>query len=355
VQAWLINFLAQVSIASSLLFIPLFAKELGASDIEIGLITSFYSLAILTSSGIFGRLSDIYSKKLFLTLGLLLSSFSFFAQCFARDPVQLLVIRTLVGFSIGIFPAALTAYAYKQNRKIGHFTSFGSLGWAIGQLFAGIIAVYCGIFIFGALLFLLSFFMVIREEIPDERIPRSRSTFKIIRENLSVYFAFFIRHTGASAVWLIFPLYLFQLGISKFWIGAIYFANSFLQFLLMPRMDRFNPYLLLNLGAAFSGLTFIFYSLATEIYQFLAIQILIAFGWSAMYVGALRIALEKNIEKSSVVGFLNSTIYLSTIIGSIIGGFIAENFGYSFCFLFGALLSFLVPFFRVRNGAIKSF
>ena len=348
-HASLINFLAQISIASSLLFIPLFAKELGASDIEVGLITSFYSLAIFISSGIFGRISDLYSKKLVLISGLLLSSFSFFAQCLARDPVQLLAIRILVGFSIGIFPAALTAYAYRQNGKIGHFTSFGSLGWAFGQLIAGIIAIYCGIFILGALLFLFSFLITLREDVPDERIPKSRSTVKILRENLPVYFAFFIRHTGASAVWLVFPLYLSELGISKFWIGAIYFANSFLQFLLMPRIERFNPYLLLNLGAVFSGLTFLLYSLSAEVYQFLAVQFLIAFGWSAMYVGALRIALERNPEKSSVVGFLNSTIYLSTILGSLIGGIIAENFGYRFCILFGALLSFLVPFFRIRK------
>ncbi len=348
-HASLINFLAQISIASSLLFIPLFAKELGANNVEIGLITSFYSLAIFISSGIFGRISDLYSKKLVLIFGLLLSSISFLSQCLARDPVQLLAIRILVGFSIGIFPAALTAYAYNRDGKIGYFTSFGSLGWAFGQLIAGIIAIYYGIFIFGAILFLLSFLIVLRENIPDERVPKSRGTVKILKDNLPVYFAFFIRHTGASAVWLVFPLYLAELGISKFWIGAIYFANSFLQFLLMPRVERFNPYILLNLGAIFSGLTFLFYSLASEVYQFLAIQLLIALGWSSMYVGALRIALEKNPEKSSVVGFLNSTIYLSTILGSLIGGIIAENFGYRLCILFGAFLSFLVPFFRIRK------
>ncbi len=59
--------------------------------------------------------------------------------------------------------------------------------------------------------------------------------------------------------------------------------------------------------------------------------------------------LERNSEKSSAAGFLNSTIYLSTIIGSILGGFVAEKFGYKNCLYFGAILSFLALVTRIKN------
>ncbi|MEM0215170.1 MAG: MFS transporter [Archaeoglobaceae archaeon] len=349
-RASLINFLTQVSIASSLLFIPVFAKEIGASDLEVGIIASAYSFSTFIASSIFGRLSDFYNRKIILATGLLISGIFFFAQCFVTSPLQLLIIRALAGFSIGIFPAALVTYAYEKNRNVGHFSAFGSLGWAFGQLIAGIIMVYYGIFLFGAALFFLAFLIAIREEIPSGNIKRSRGSLKIIKQNLSIYFAFLLRHIGASAVWLIFPIYLAELGISKFWIGVIYFTNSFLQFIIMQKIERFDPNRLLNAGTIFSGMTFLLYSLATQIYEFLAIQVLIALGWSAMYVGSLRIVLEKNVERNSAAGFLNSTIYLSTIVGSLLGGVIAENYGYTTCLYFGAILCFLALASRIKNS-----
>lgn len=348
-RAPLINFLTQVSIASSLLFIPVFAKELGARDIEVGLIASAYSFSTFVASSVFGRLSDFYNRKIILLSGLLLSGLFFSAQCLVTNPMQLLIVRSLIGFSIGIFPAALVSYAYEKNRNVGYFSAFGSLGWAFGQLIAGIIMIYYGIFMFGAVLFLLAFLIVLKEEIPAQKIERARGSLKIIKQNFSIYFAFLIRHIGASAVWLIFPIYLAELGISKFWIGVIYFMNSFLQFVIMQKIERFNPNVLLNVGTIFSGLTFFLYAFATHVYEFLAIQILIAIGWSAMYIGSLRVVLEGNVEKNSSAGFLNSTIYLSTIVGSFLGGIIAENFGYKGCLYFGTILCFLALASRIKK------
>ncbi|MCX8152074.1 MAG: MFS transporter [Archaeoglobaceae archaeon] len=342
-----VNFLVQVSIASSLIFIPLFAKELGASDLEIGLITSFYSLSIFISSWFFGRLSDLYEKN-FAALGLVLSSIFFALQSLASNSLQLLIVRTLLGFSLGIFPAALMSYAYKEEKKIGYFSAFGSLGWAFGQLAAGIIMFYDKIFIFGSILtfiaFATSFF-----KIKPIKILTVRSQKRILKENFRIYFAFFLRHVGASAVWLVFPIYLHQLGISKFWIGVIYFANSFMQFFMMPRVEKFSSEKLITSGAIFSAFTFIFYSFLNCTWQFILIQFLIAFGWSSIYVGALKALLEKNEEKGSVVGFLNSTIYFSTIVGSVFGGIIAEIFDYRSCMIFGAILCLLAAVIRDKR------
>jgi MFS family permease len=348
-RAAVINFLSQLSIASSLLFIPIFAKELGASDFEIGIITSAYSFSTFLASGFFGRISDLYSRKVILLSGLLLSSAFFLAQCFVTTPMQLLIVRAMVGFSIGIFPAALVSYVYEKNRNVGQYSALGSLGWAFGQLIAGIIMVYYGIFALGAALFLLAFLIALRERVPVQKISRPRGSMSIIRQNFSIYLAFLLRHVGASAVWLIFPIYLAEIGVSKFWIGVIYFMNSFLQFIIMPRIERFNPNLLLNLGTVFSGITFLLYAFSSQVYEFLVIQLLIAVGWSAMYVGSLRIVLESSVERSSAAGFLNSTIYLSTIVGSLIGGFIAENFGYRSCLFFGAVLCFLALASRIKK------
>ncbi|MDI9645459.1 MAG: MFS transporter [Archaeoglobales archaeon] len=348
-HAYLINFLTQTATASSLLFIPIFAKEVGASDIEVGLISSAYSFATFLASNFFGRLADFHDRKKIILVGLLLSAIFFLAQVLVETPQQLLIVRTLLGFSLGIFPAALTSWVYEKSGNIGRFSAFGSLGWAIGQLLAGIIMIYWGIFVLGSIFVFLAFLIAIRENINGSTLKKAKSPLRLVKDNLSVYFSFFLRHTGAGAVWLVFPIYLSELGISKFWIGVIYFTNSFLQFLIMPRVERFNPKFLMNIGTIFSAVTFYLYSVATHVVEFLFVQLIIAVSWSAMYIGALRLVLDKNLEKNSVTGFLNSTINLSTILGSLVGGLIAEMFGYKACFYFGTIFSLLAMLIRVKS------
>ncbi|MEM2346058.1 MAG: MFS transporter, partial [Archaeoglobaceae archaeon] len=318
-------------------------------DFEIGMIASAYSLATFVSSNIFGRLSDFYDRKKIILLGLLLSAIFFFAQSFSTSPIHLLAIRALLGFSLGIFPAALISYAYEKNRNIGYFSSFGSLGWAIGQLLAGMIVIYEGIFTFGAFLVCLAFLIVLYEKISGNAPLERKGSLSLIKSNFSVYLAFFLRHTGASAVWLIFPIHLAEIGISRFWIGVIYFTNSFLQFIVMQRIEKYDPRILLNIGTLLSALAFLLYSIALNVWEFLGIQFIIATAWSAMYVGSLRLLLERNAERNTVTGFLNSTIHLSTILGSIFGGIVAQNFGYKACFYFGAILSLFAISSRVKN------
>lgn len=62
------------------------------------------------------------------------------AQPFAVDPWTLLVSRSLLGFCVGMYPAALLAYAKTADSLMGKFSSWGSLGWALGNGLAGVVA-----------------------------------------------------------------------------------------------------------------------------------------------------------------------------------------------------------------------
>jgi len=342
-RANIINFLTESAIASSLLFIPIFAKELKATDFEIGLIGAFYGLAMFLSFYIFGRLSDIHGRKNFLIFGLLASIISFPLQALAQTPFQLLLARVLVGFCIGIFPAALIAYIYDLNKKIGKFTSFGSLGWAVGQFLAGILAISWKIFSLGSLFFILAFIFALKMEIPKVSLRVPLFPLKIIKNSFPVYLSFFLRHSGAHMIWTIFPLYLASFGISKFWIGIIYFTNSFFQFLIMPRLDNLKSKNLVISGFILSAITFYSFTLASNPLQFLPTQILLAFSWSLLYVGSLKLVLEKNIEKASATGLLKSTLSLAAILGPISGGILSQYFGYLAC-IFGAIFLTLIGF-----------
>jgi len=343
-----IHFLYQSAIMSSLIFIPLMAKDLGATDWEIGVIGATYGTALFLSSYLFGRLSDLYDKKPIILLGLAVASLSFALQVCARDVVSLALVRTLAGFSIGIFPPALVACVYESKIRFGNFLSFGSLGWAAGSFVAGLIAVYYKIFVFSSLCFFLAFLIActlpsIRYK-PSMSIPRF--PLNLIKKDFAVYLSFFLRHMSANAVWIIFPLFVIELGGNMTWVGLLYTTNYVGQFVCMNLLDRFKSSKLITLGFLCSAITFLGYVFAQNIYQLILIELLLAFSWSSLWTGTNLHLLNGNREHSTVMGLLNSTLSLSVACGPLVGGCIAylagyrATMGFAFCFAICALVIF---------------
>ena len=71
-----IQMLSSVAVFASFLFIPNLARELGASEYEVGIIGAVYGLAVFTSSYIFDRAADVYDRKRIIRVGLSFHSFS---------------------------------------------------------------------------------------------------------------------------------------------------------------------------------------------------------------------------------------------------------------------------------------
>ena len=327
---------------SSIIFIPNLARDLNASYLEVGVIVAAYGFMVFLSSYIFGRAADMHGYRIFLRIGLIISALSFFIQIFAVDPVSLILVRALTGFSIGLFPAALIAYVHESKRSLGKFSSYGSLGWAFGSLLAGFITIYHEIFILGSFLFFIAFLTSLRmPDIKNEPLKVPFFPIKLIKENSSVYISFFFRHLGATSIWAIFPLFLLTLGADKFWIGVIYFTNSMTQVVVMRYLDRFKSESLVRMGLILSIIVFFSFTLAQNYYQILPIQVLLAFSWSCLYVGSLMFLTEKNIEKATSVGILNSVIGLSGIFGPLLAGIISEFFGLTFVMYIASVLALI--------------
>lgn len=349
-----VQMLTNAAISSSVMVIPLLAQELGANDIEIGVIGAVYGLALFVSYYVFGVMSDIYSRRAVLWAGLSLSSIFFFFQVFAGSPLSLALVRIAAGFSVGIFPSALVAHVYEMKKPLGKFLSYGSLGWAVGNAIVGPIALYFGgdtvnavytyhvIFVASSIFFATSFLISLSS--PKISTPHVRTrffSFEPFKRNWYVYLSMFIRHTGAQCVWVIFPLFLASLGADLMWIGFIYALNSALQFIIMRHVHRFDEMHLIRAGALLSALVFVLYSLATTYYHILPMQIIIAAAWSCMYVGSMSYLMRRNEEKATCAGILSSIISLSGIVGPLLGGIISYYFGFVATMYFASGMSFV--------------
>ena len=326
--AILIQLLTNAAVSASGVFIPMLALALGAGMIEVGLIGAAYGLMLFLSSSVFGRAADLYGRKRILRIGLLLCIPASLLQLAADTPMTLLLSRALLGLCAGIFPAALVAYAYESGGRLSRLLAMGSLGFGLGAMLAGFLTTYWRIFTFSATLFALALglAMVLPASV-ELRVRVPLIPVALIRRNLPLFVAVLLRHTGAMAVWLIFPIYLELLGASLGWIGVIYFINPLAQFFLMPRLDRFPSHRLVLAGLGLSGLYFLLLTPVSSFWFLVPTQLVLASAWSCIYVGAVRFVVEKNPERATSAGLLSSTLGISTVLGPLLGGGITRLLG----------------------------
>lgn len=329
-KASTIQMLSSAGLAGASLLIPNLARDgFGSNNVEIGFIVASYNFAVFVSSYLSGRASDVYGRRLILIVGLLLSSVACGLHVLAYDTLTLAIVRVILGICAGMFPAAIIAYVYESSKKIGKFTSWGSLGFGLGVFAAGFIGIYHGIFILSAVLLAISFALSLYLPFGKEThhhvalFPRA-----LMKRNMPVYVSVLLRHTGANMIWVTYPIFLADLGADALFIGGIYAINAVGQFLFMQMLDRYRSSSLVAFGFVFSAVTFPSYTLATVYWQIVPAQILLAAAWSCLYVGSMKYVMERNDEKGTASGMLQSVLAVSAIVGAILGGAISFGFGY---------------------------
>ncbi|HII03137.1 TPA: MFS transporter [Methanosarcinaceae archaeon] len=326
-----IQFLANMANVLSLLFIPMFAESLGATYLEIGFIVGIFSASTLLSSFIFGRVADLHHLRSVLLFGFGIAVATFFLQIFARDPASLMLARAFAGFSVGIYPGALIAYVHYRKQSLGRFISLGSLGWMVGFFAAGLIGENMNrLFLLSSFFYLICFLLAFRlRDIEKPQVNLSYFSLDTLLKNAGPYFALFLRHTGAVGVWTIFPLYLRELGATDFWIGLIYAVNPAVQFLVMRRLDGLGNERLIHIGYPLSAVGFVSFILAPSYLYIIPGMFIIACSWSFLYVGSTRLVVERNPDKATSAGLINSMIGAAGVVGALLGGGFFPRFSVS--------------------------
>lgn len=337
----IIALLVNSAIEASIIFIPLLATELGASYFEVGIVGVSYGMAYFVSSFVFGWQSDRRGRVKFIRIGLGLSSVAFFLQTLANNLPSLIIVRGLTGFCLGISSAVLLAYAFETEGNIGKYSSYGSLGWVVGAAAAAVIKKYDHLFVLSSVICLAAFVLTLRlQEGAIQRKAILAPPAQVITRNWKVYLPFFLRHLGATAVWIILPLFLASIGATKLWIAVLWMINYGGQFIAMRYAEKFHEAKMFSLGLILSGIVFVAYALSTHYLQILPVQILLAIGWSSLYVGALVLLMRGGVEHGTSAGLLFSTISFCNALGPFLGGALSQAMDFKATILFGAIMSF---------------
>jgi MFS family permease len=254
------------------------------------------------SATIFGRLGDTLGRKKLVIIGFLISGVVFFCHNFIYDIQSLLFIRGCAGIGMGMIPGPLAALAWGSS--IGVFTAFGSLGFAVASLLAGIMKNNLLIFTTSAFICLIGFALAFFIKEKPKKIAVPLFPYKVILKNLNVYLPYLVRHSAASAIWAIFPIA--------------------------------------------STLTFFGYAVAPNWQFVLVLQVVLGFSWANLYLGSMKHLLENNNEQATATGVLSSIFGLSGILGPLIGGLIAV-LGLRVLLYFSALVALSAFIIRIKG------
>jgi MFS family permease len=337
-----INLLSNCAVETSNVFISLYARDKGASDLQVGFIAATAGIAFLASSFLFGRLSDIQGRMKYIRIGLGLTALSYLSQLLANTPMTLLAARGFVGFVLGINASVIMAYTYENQKQIGNFISYGALGWLIGAITAAIVKNYVALFTISAVVafiaFLISFLL---KEKATSHIRVAMFPLALIKTDYKIYLAFFLRQLGGNAIWTIWSLYQAGIGADKLWIALVEVTNMLGQIVAMRFIEKFNPARMFQAGLLVSAAVFVSYGLANRYWQLVPIQLVLAFAYSSMFVGALSYLLRRHKEYGTTAGLMNSANALSGVFGPFLGGAVSQAWSYATLMYVGAGITLL--------------
>ena len=115
---------------------PVFAKDLGASGLWLGLMLAAFSISRGIVQPIVGVMSDRYGRKRFIVIGLVIYTAMSFVYIAARSPYDLTMMRLVHGAGSAMVIPIITAYLadITPPRREGEYMAylnmaiFGGLG-----------------------------------------------------------------------------------------------------------------------------------------------------------------------------------------------------------------------------------
>ncbi len=369
---WLSSFAAIVPFV----IIPLYARTyLGATLFQASIIIGTLFGVTSVSSVIMGSLSDeLGRRKPFLIVSMLGSAIIFLVIPLVGSSLHLILLMAVFGFiSAGFVPCIMGMVSEissktEKGRNLGLLNSTTSLGWAIGSFLSGLIAdlfnftmsFYLGSFLAVLTVVLTIFFLKeTKADVGKDRdfkkaliALKKRFSFSTSGEGAYLkenglnwfYISAFLRY---SAYWGSFALLtiFFASLVSTTWVGILLLINMGLQGLLMTPVGKLSderlgrkPIILFGLFGTTVVLSL--YALSYSLYLLIIAQTLNAFVFACIYTGGSAFVsdISPKGKHNEAMGYLNSSITLGAVTGTIIAGFIAEMFGLRNMFFILAVL-----------------
>lgn len=344
--------------------VPLYASSLGASWTEIGLMGTSWSTTAMILAVPTGRMSDRFGRKPLLIASGALSALAAFMYLVSSSVVQVILVRIIEGVVWALFWPAVEAFATEivdpaqGGRAMGIISAIYGVAYASGSTTGGSIVDtlgYAQTFASYLALSLVSVLVVVLflREPQRERVlstPTSKQNNPDSGRWISrpILLAFWLSGTytfGLGMMLTLFSVFAKDLGITVFWIGALFglfWVGRIAGFLAGGRLsDKYGRKPIAIAAMISSALAFILVATSTRL-EALSVAVLI----SGLSIGAafpVSIALISDTVRQSIRGYAMGLFETSSAAGfmaaATIGGFLADFYSPRAPYLLATIVS----------------
>lgn len=350
----------------------LYVESLGANYVLIGVLGALTALTTIVFSYVWGHLSDRQGKrKLFLVSGLAVLALSSGLMAVAPDYVYLFPLNVLSAaaqaayavVSLALMGDILeqsetnAAHPRTRGRRMGVYRGLGSLGFGVLAFFSGSIAdrlslrapygLSAGFLVVAVVLALLVEENPVRASAATPAVspaPAASPTALPLPPLLISMFLWSLVTGAVYAVWanyMVGELAFTQGQMSRLW-GLASFSEFPLMILAGAVSDRIGRPAMLSLGFFAWTLVFLGYVVTPVMPWIVIVQLIRAFAYSAFTAASMTYAAEvrAKAQRGRISGLYSSAGSIGAILGSTMGGALAQFAGTPTMILANAVLIF---------------
>jgi MFS family permease len=178
------------------------------------------------------------------------------------------------------------------------------------------------------------------------------------RDTLPIFSVFFSWSFGTGALWLVRPLFAYEIGGSFFAVALISATSAMPRLLMGPLSgylsDRWGRRLFVLIGSSLGTIALTTDFFVNAYWQFLMLEVVVGTG-IALYMTSSNLLMAdatRTATRGRAMGVRQVSSRMGNLLGPVVAGGIAAAFGLRYVFLFIALTKvavFLVTFFWIRD------
>jgi len=356
-------FSAMLGVGLIVPLLPLYAQDLGATGIQLGIIFGGYGISSSILTPIMGRLSDRRGRKLFLCIGLAGYTIISLGYVWAATVSQLTLVRVIQGVAGAMIIPIAMAYVGdlspegEEGKWMGYANAafFGGLG--IGPLLGGALAERFGMnasfYAMGGLCLLA--FLVAVLFLPESRQrkigEKGHLSFKEMSASPMVRGLFssrLVQAIGRGGIMTFLPIFVAtSIGLGTTLIGVLLTVNMLsMTVLLAPAgrlADRFNRKALVILGNLIYLISLALIPLGNTFWQQIWLCFPRAIGGAISMPAATALSVEegRKFGMGSTMSILMMAMGIGIALGPLLSGVIADLVDVNAVFYFGAAVGLI--------------
>ncbi len=365
VVVWLALFVSIAGIAMVSPLLAVFAQDMGAGGIWLGLAFSGFSISQILLMLLIGRLSDRFGKRLFLWLGLLIFAIAAAGYFWSPSYKELVFFRIFSG--VGSALVIPTAYAYvgelaprgHEGRYMGVFNIAMIAGFGIGPVLGGMVydrmgmdATFLSMGILSSLGFLVAFFFLPggKSSLPSERHRDVSTPFRImLKDNTIRGIVTFQLVMGLSYGAVLAFLGIFmtsELGTNLTMVGIVMSVRAILNGTLAYPFgwlaDRMSRVCLASVGLLVIGTCSLVVPWSGSFGLLLVVFVVLGIfeSMASPSINAINVGRGRVFGMGSVMGVFNMAMSAGLLTGALVGGAIDDSYGNAWVFRFAASCAF---------------